>query len=317
MRFLKDHLMFLASTLCILVLMAGCAGGRGIKFEIQPGDDSAQRLRELSEASQGDYTAVKELPEINGDEYERFGDALLSRGKNFQAYVQYEKSLKIKPDNCRVEYKMGLALLLGGKQEDAIEKFRAVTIKDPKFAPAYEGLGWAYFEKRDYTQAEGQLKKAIELNHKLWRSYNFLGNICDFRREYDRAAVEYISAISAAPDKGFLYNNLGVSYTMAGRNEEAVEVFRKAIEKNHRDPRVYNNLGLSLSNLGRYDEALEALKKGGNEARAYNNMGCIYLDKGEYAEAVQSFEKAIALEPGYYAKAAENLKKAKTLAVKQ
>lgn len=317
MRILKNYLMLLVSSLCLLVLMTGCAGGRGIKFEIQHGDDSAQRLRELSEANQDDHIPLKELPDITGDEYERFGDAFLSKGKNFQAYVQYEKSLKIKPGNCRVEYKMGLALLLGGKQDDAIEKFKAVTKKDPEFAPAYEGLGWAYFEKRDYTLAEGQFRKGIALNHKLWRSYNFLGNIYDSRREYDRAAVEYLSAISAAPDNGFLYNNLGVSYTMAGKNQIAVEVFRKAIEKKFRDPRVFNNLGLALANLGRYDEALEALKKGGNEAQAYNNMGCIYLDKGEYAEAVQSFEKAIALEPGYYAKAAENLKKAKTLAVKQ
>jgi len=43
-------------------------------------------------------------------------------------------------------------------------------------------------------------------------------------------------------------------------------------------------------------------------------MGCIYLEKGNYPEAVRSFEKAIAIEPSYYAKAADNLKKAKMMA---
>jgi Flp pilus assembly protein TadD len=309
--------MFLCGAVWLLALLVGCMGGRGIKFEIQPGDDSAQRLRELSEAGQADHLAARDLPEINADEYERFGDALLSRGQNFQAYVQYEKSLKLKPDNRRAAYKMGLSLLLGGKPDDAIEQFKTVVKNDSAFAYAYEGLGWAYFEKKDYQQAETQFKQAVELNHRLWRSYNFLGNIYDYRREYDQAALEYISAISAAPDHGQLYNNLGVSYTRAGKNREAVEAFGKAIGRNCRDPRVFNNLGLALANLGRYDEALDAFKKGGNEARAYNNMGCIYLDKGEYVEAVRCFEKAIALGPEFYAAAAENLKKAKMLAAKQ
>ena len=68
-----------------------------------------------------------------------------------------------------------------------------------------------------------------------------------------------------------------------------------------------------MANLGRYDEALEAFKVAGAESRAYNNIGCIYLGKGMFEEAVECFEKAIELEPGYYAKAGDNLKKAKAL----
>ena len=62
---------------------------------------------------------------------------------------------------------------------------------------------------------------------------------------------------------------------------------------------------------------MEAFRKAGGDAQAYNNMGCIYLEQGKYPEAIKSFERAIAPEPGYYAKAAENLKKARMLAAKQ
>jgi tetratricopeptide (TPR) repeat protein len=68
---------------------------------------------------------------------------------------------------------------------------------------------------------------------------------------------------------------------------------------------------LALSNLGRYSEALESFKKAGGEARAYNNLGCIYLSKGMMEEAVQCFEKAIRIEPVFYARANENLNRAK------
>jgi tetratricopeptide (TPR) repeat protein len=104
---------------------------------------------------------------------------------------------------------------------------------------------------------------------------------------------------------------------LAGHHQAAVDAFGKAIEKNYRESRVFNNMALAYANLGRYEEAMEAFRKAGGEAHAYNNMGCIYLEKGNYPEAVRSFEKAIAIEPAFYAKAADNLKKAKMLASKQ
>jgi tetratricopeptide (TPR) repeat protein len=70
-------------------------------------------------------------------------------------------------------------------------------------------------------------------------------------------------------------------------------------------------LGLAYANLEQYSKALQAFKQGGEMAQAYNNLGCIYLKKGMFEEAVHCFEKAIELEPGFYATANENLKKIK------
>jgi len=115
------------------------------------------------------------------------------------------------------------------------------------------------------------------------------------------------------PGNGLIYNNLGVSYSLAGNYKKAVVAFHRAIDLNYREGKVYNNLAMALANLERYDEALDAFKKVGGEAVAYNNMGCIYMSRGMFEDAVRSFEKAIELEPGYYAKAGDNLKKAKVL----
>lgn len=260
---------------------------------------------------------TKPMPEITSNEYEQYGDGLLSKGNLYLAYVNYEKSLKLKPDNPRVEYKKGLALVLAEKNDDAIQQFEIVLKKEPKFDLAYEGLGRAYFQKKELEPAERFFQKAIELNHKLWMSYNFLGNIFDRKQEYERAIVEYTSAIALKPDQGFLYNNLGVSCLLAGHNETAIDAFSNAAKKNYRESRVFNNMAVAYANLGRYDEAMVAFRKAGGEAHACNNMGVVYLEKGKYDEAVSSFEKAIALEPGFYPKAADNLKKAKMLAAKQ
>jgi Flp pilus assembly protein TadD len=303
----------------MMFLLAGCGSSKGFKFAVETGGDADQKNLGAAADQQTLFVSddTKALPEISGDEYEQLGDVLLNKGNLYLAYVQYEKSLKLKPDNIRVEYKKGLTLLLGEKNDDAIRQFEMVLKKEPKFDLANEGLGRAYFQKKDFLLAERHFKKAIEQNHKLWMSYNYLGNIYDNKKDYEKAILEYTSAIAVKPDQGLLYNNLGVSCLLAGHNQAAVDAFSKAVEKNYRESRVYNNMALAYGNLGRYDEATDAFRKAGGEAHAYNNMGCIYLEKGNYAEAVRCFEKAIAIEPSFYAKASDNLKKAKTLAAKQ
>jgi len=309
---------FMAIALAMF-LLAGCGSSKGFRLAVETGGNADQKNAGEAAEQQTFFVSddTKALPEITGDECEQLGDALLNKGNLYLAYVQYEKSLKLKPDNIRVEYKKGLALLLGEKNDDAIRQFEMVLKKEPKFDLANEGLGRAYFQKKDFLLAERHFKKAIDQNHKLWMSYNFLGNIYDKKKEYEKAILEYTSAIAVKPDQGLLYNNLGVSCLLAGHNQAAIDAFGKAVEKNYRESRVFNNMAVAYANLGHYDDATDAFRKAGGEAHAYNNMGCIYLEKGNYAEAVRCFEKAIAIEPSFYAKASDNLKKAKTMAAKQ
>jgi tetratricopeptide (TPR) repeat protein len=68
---------------------------------------------------------------------------------------------------------------------------------------------------------------------------------------------------------------------------------------------------MALSQAGEYDRALEAFKKGGNLSTAYNNLGCVLLSQGKSQQATRYFEKAIAVDPAFYVKAHDNLKRAK------
>jgi Flp pilus assembly protein TadD len=297
----------------IFFFLLGCAGGKGFRMEIETGNDSGQKIQELAENQTAGEIPGKDLPEMTGDEYERLGDALLSKKNLYLAYVQYEKSLQMNPHNLRVEYKKCLALLLGGKNDEAIQQFQIVIDKNPNYALAYEGIGRAYFQKGEYSESEKKFLRAVILDPRLWKSYNYLGYIHDYRKDYKAAIHEYKLALQIKPEEGFIHNNLGVSYSLAGNYKKAVAAFDKAIELNYRENKVYNNMALALANLDRYEEALDAFAKVGGEAQAYNNMGCIYLSRGMFEEAVISFEKAIELEPSYYAKASDNLKKAKAL----
>jgi len=257
-----------------------------------------------------DETLHKEPPAMTVGDYEALGDTYLSNGNMPMAFVQYDKALRLGPASTRIRYKSGSLLLKKELVDETIKEFQTVLQQDAQYALAYEGMGQALLKKGSLVEAEKNFRQAIALDKDLWQSYNFLGMIYDRRQQFDEAIAAYQFAMTLRPEQGFLFNNLGMSYYQKGEYDNAVRHFQQALQKRYAQERVYNNLGLALAKLGRYQEALEAFTQGGDKARAYNNVGVVYFADGKYLEAIASFQKAMALNPSYYAKANENLQAA-------
>jgi Flp pilus assembly protein TadD len=308
---------FPALLIVVAIVFSGCAGkSKDMQSRLEYGNPAYKHMKDLpvnnmalsSELADKSEQLHKEMTE---DEFERLGDAYLSKGTFHTAYLNYEKALEKKPDNLRIKYKKGIVLLLGKNYTEAINEFNGLIKKDPSFALAYEGLGRAYFMQKDYEGAEIHFNKACRLNPDLWLSRNYLGQIYDNKKQHHEAIKEYNAAIAIVPGEGFLYNNLGFSYFMAGKYPDAVRSYQKAINSGFVTNKVYNNAGLALAAMQRYDEAFEFFKKAVGEARAYNNLGAFYLSNGNYKEAADCFEKAVALAPIFYVEAHDRLKQAR------
>jgi len=311
---LRRNSIFSCTLLAVVILASGLWGCATQPLQAGSselnGNDSKKLFEKQIVAARAEKTAPDPLPKMTDADHERLGDGYFNQGKLQLAYVEYERALQHNPDNTRIYYKKGLLFLVAKMPKAAIQEFHQVIKKEPDHALAHQGLGQAFFHMKNYAEAEKHLRKALELDATLWKAHNFLGVIYDYQGNYEMAVGEYQVAIALNGTSGFLYNNVGVSYSLAGKYEKAVVAFYRALE-NERSPRIYNNLGLVLSKLGRYQEAFEAFKKAGGEAEAYNNLGCVYLQQGEYERAIRSFEKAIELKPTFYAKANENLRKAR------
>lgn len=68
--------------------------------------------------------------------------------------------------------------------------------------------------------------------------------------------------LAMEPDDPLMNYGLGVEYAHAERHEEAVEVFRKAIEHKEDYSAAYRELGKSLTALGQTEEAIPVFEKG-------------------------------------------------------
>ncbi len=309
----KLYPLFTAGVLVLCFLgLTGCITidrGAGPKLDYE-------QMQELQ--SQGQYSPVPDdtairaaLPEMTARDFEKLGDGYLSKGNPHQAFVQFEKASQLDPQNPVIQYKKGLAFLAGQLNQDAIREFEKVLAKKPGFAPALLGLGQAYFQMKDYATSQQYCRRALEADSSLWKAHNYIGMAYDYQKKPDLAITAYSQAIFLKPRDGSLYNNLGVSYMLNTEYEKASRAFLKALEFGYRTKKVYNNLGLALSHTEEYDRALEAFKKGGNLSKAYNNLGCVLLSQGKSQQATHYFEKAIAVDPAFYARAHDNLKRAK------
>lgn len=112
-----------------------------------------------------------------------------------------------------------------------------------------------------------------------------------------------------APRKARVHNNLGVALSEAGKIDESIEAYKKAIEldKYYQDP--LSNIAVAYSIKGEIDKAIESLQAAihiaPNYPEAYNNLGSLLIQKKEYADAERMLQRAIDLRP-YYGKAYYN-----------
>ena len=97
------------------------------------------------------------------------------------------------------------------------------------------------------------------------------------------------------------YNVRGIAYAEAGRSQEALADFGRAIELNPFFFQVYANRALVLMNLGRLDEALadfnRALQVNPGYASAYAGRGSVLQDMGRPDLALVDYNQALGLDP--------------------
>ena len=110
-------------------------------------------------------------------------------------------------------------------------------------------------------------------------------------------------AIDPAFDKA--HYGLGVALARRGRLEEAAAEYRKAAEINPRHAESHNNLAVILAGQGRLDEAIAhyrlALETEPGHAGYHGNLAAALDGRGQGDEALVHYRKAVELAGGYSA----------------
>lgn len=151
----------------------------------------------------------------------------------------------------------------------SVPYFQQAIQLDPQFAMAYGGLAAVYNNLGRDELAREYSTKAYSLRDRVTESER--GSI-DARyylyvtQELDKAAQTYETLAADYPDSAGSFNHLGTIDQRLGRDDQAVDAFRRAMAIDATRATTYANLAESLTELNRIQEAeavLDAAEKRG------------------------------------------------------
>ncbi len=148
------------------------------------------------------------------------------------------------------------------------------------------------------------VQKALALDDTLAEAHGLLGYLYTQKREYEKGIAEGERAVALNPSGATVLVNYATSLNFAGRSEEAIPLFQKALRLNPVGSfDNYNHLGLALMFTGRYEEAVSAYKKAlqvaPNSSWSRMMLAATYSEMGREKEARAEVAEALRINPRF------------------
>jgi TolB-like protein/DNA-binding winged helix-turn-helix (wHTH) protein len=233
-------------------------------------------------------------------------EAAQTIAKKLNSAMLQPTSLRYVNPEAHDAYLRGRYIWYSGSNEEAGKYFRKATELQPDYALGWTGLAGYYGAgamggdlnpKDAIPQTEGAANKAIELDDSLPEAHLMLSGAMFLKWDWARADQEIARAIELNPRFAEAYHLRSKMDTALGRNEEAIESEKKAMEL---DPfqRPFA-MGLAYFTVRQYDAAIndvrQRLETQPDEAGLHWILCESYRRKGELKEAAQEWEKIMLL----------------------
>lgn len=166
---------------------------------------------------------------------------LMKRGSYDEAGGQLKQVVDAQPGDLASRGNLGICMQKIGLLDQAIEQLRVVQAHDPNSVESLFNLGAALREKGNIDDAKETFAKILLLkpkpdDAKLSLTYLELGR-CLLQKNDTRSAVGLEKlAIKCLPSNHWAYLTLGEALEKEGKETEALEAFRQAIQINPKAP---------------------------------------------------------------------------------
>jgi tetratricopeptide (TPR) repeat protein len=128
---------------------------------------------------------------------------------------------------------------------------------------------------------------------------------CRLTAMYQNSDALWWTTLEKNPESWMGHNNIAISLLNAGRVEEAIAHYNKALELNATYGEAHYNLANSLVRLGRLDEAVahyeRALEINPNNAPAHYNLAAIFRQNGRTDAAIDHYQRVLEIDPKHAA----------------
>jgi tetratricopeptide (TPR) repeat protein len=204
------------------------------------------------------------------------------------------------------EFRAGIQAQLKGDMLAAGAKFEAALKIDPNYVPALIGMAGVAQSQGNTAQVEQYLQRAERASPKspavqLAWGRHYLRN--DRVGEAEKA---FLKARALAPQTIPPLLELGEIYLRTpGRSDDAVRMYRAAVELDSNNRYAQYGLGVALAATGKRAEAISALEKAAEltpkDPAPFRAIGRLYLEAGELDRALAAFDRGLERQPKFVA----------------
>ena len=172
------------------------------------------------------------------------------------------------------------------------------------FAAVAIGLGFLTWRRNQDYRSEVALwmDTVAKYPNEPMDHYNF-GIILQRAGKIEEALSQYERAVSLRHDYAEAHNNLGIVLAEAGKTNDAIEHFEEAVRLKPDHVPAQNNLAVMLWCAGRTQDAIarwqQSLRVRPHDAEALNNYGTALRQMGKTEQAIRCWEDALQANPDY------------------
>ncbi len=227
----------------------------------------------------------------------------IDQGRPLNALPLFARCVALEPENPVFRASYGLALLEGGKPEEAAGHLLDAANRAPWLADVRLHLARALIAMKRRSQAFDVLADTVSRFPDRADAWSLKGTV---ERALGRGAEAETSlrrAVALAPEDAGILNNLGAILRDLGRAEEAVSLYRRALTLVPARPVTRINLGNALAAVGHLEEAeghlREALLRDPLSAEANLGLALLLAANERGAEAIPLLQSVLARDPGH------------------
>ena len=195
----------------------------------------------------------------DGRAHLNLGYSLGQTGQVREALAEYRKACDLSPEDPIAFADFALALAQNGKPEEAISNYRKSLALDASNAGVQADLGAILCEKGETAEGLEHLEKAVALKPESAAVQNKLASALLKIGQTGEAIAHSEKAVALAPDTIEFRFSLAGALAQAGRFSDALGQLQKSIDiGGGRDWQSYDMLGAVYSKMGRQDDAIQA-----------------------------------------------------------
>ena len=227
-----------------------------------------------------------------------------------EAEEKFDKELEAEGGNWKTRHNLAVVHLLQDEVEKSYQGFQQAQKLGASEADFFNNAGVALARRGSLGQSVELFNKAASMNgHKAQPHVNLAHAYTQVHVDQEallieKAICEVERSVKVDGEQSVHANRLGLILDRAGRYDEAIEQFNKAMtmagSSKPDQADAYNNLGVAYVHKTDLKTAAshfqQALRLEPGHGRALSNLGILYLMQGDTADALEALRRAASLD---------------------